>query len=184
MNHVLFKQLIRIIFHKDGNERTFAKKILDNVDRIDPLHSLFKKCLFSGSGIRRIFFAPRYAQKSKEIQEDCFSAVLPRLTAVTMVRNEHVRMHDSIRHLCALFDRVVVIDHCSDDDTSRIALGYQGVSDAEVLVLRGEDPGKYQAEYMTACANALIREAAADWIFLLMSTSFFPSTMRRTLSGY
>lgn len=137
--------------------------------------------MFPRTGAVRPFFAPRYAGGELEEQSRYRPAPppsvrqgLPKLTAVTMVRNEHSRIHDAMRHFCALFDRVVVIDHRSDDDTARIALGYNGVSDTEVIVLRGEDPGYYQSEYMTACANAMIRESATDWIFFLDVDEFLP----------
>ena len=98
----------------------------------------------------------------------------PKLTVVAMARNEADRAHDVMRHFCALFDRVVLIDHLSDDDTARIAQSYNGKNNTEVIVLRGLDTGYYQSEYMSACANALIREAATDWIFFLDFDEFLP----------
>lgn len=93
--------------------------------------------------------------------------VSPHLTVVTMARNEATRTHDALRHFCALFDRVVLFDHLSEDDTADIARGYDGVAGTQVLVVRGEDPGYYQSEYMSAAANALLAEGRTDWIFFL-----------------
>ncbi|MFU8865992.1 MAG: class I SAM-dependent methyltransferase [Rhodobacterales bacterium] len=91
----------------------------------------------------------------------------PHLTVVTMARNEAARTHDAMRHYCALFDRVVLFDHLSEDATADIARGYDGVAGTQVLVVRGEDPGYYQSEYMSAAANALLAEGRTDWIFFL-----------------
>lgn len=177
---------LRILFHANGKERAFAKKFLDYADRIDCLRSLCKKCLFPGQGARHLFFAPRYAHITEPIENE--SSLPQKLMVVAMVRNEQIRMHDFMRHVCALFDRVLIIDHCSTDDTARIALSYQGVNHTKVLVLRGEDPGYYQKEYMTACANAIIKEACAEWIFFLDIDEFLPFAnareFKRALSAY
>lgn len=93
--------------------------------------------------------------------------VAPHLTVVAMARNEAARAHDTMRHFCALFDRVVLVDHLSEDATGNIACGYNGVNDTQVVVLRAEDPGYYQSEYMSLVANALVAEGQTDWIFFL-----------------
>ncbi len=103
-----------------------------------------------------------------------FERVAPRLTVVAMARNEAQRVHDSMRHFCALFDRVVLVDHLSDDGTAEIARGYNGVANTEVTVLRGEDAGYYQSEYMSAVANALLSEGESDWIFFMDFDEFLP----------
>ena len=98
----------------------------------------------------------------------------PKLTVIAMARNEAARAHDSLRHFCALFDKVVLIDHRSNDQTAQIAARYNGVNNTEVVVLRGEDAGYYQSEYMSAVANALIAEGRSDWIFFLDLDEYLP----------
>ena len=100
--------------------------------------------------------------------------IAPHISVVAMARNEASRAHDTMRHFCALFDRVVLIDHLSDDSTADIARGYDGVAGTQVVVLRGEDPGYYQSEYMSAVANALIEEGRTDWIFFLDFDEYLP----------
>lgn len=100
--------------------------------------------------------------------------VAPHLTVVAMARNESSRANDTMRHFCAMFDRVVVIDHLSDDDTADIVRGYDGVAGTQVIVLRGEDSGYYQSEYMSAVANALLVEGRTDWLFFLDFDEFLP----------
>ena len=100
--------------------------------------------------------------------------IAPHISVVAMARNEASRAHDTMRHFCALFDRVVLIDHLSDDSTADIARGYDGVAGTQVVVLRGEDPGYYQSEYMSAVANALIAEGRTDWIFFLDFDEYLP----------
>lgn len=109
------------------------------------------------------------------------SRVAPKITVVAMARNEKRRAHDTMRHFCALFDRVLLVDHLSDDDTGAIANAYNGVNGTEVLVVRGLDKGYYQSEYMTACARALLREGGDDWIFFLDFDEFLPFRDRAEL---
>lgn len=96
-----------------------------------------------------------------------------------MARNEALRADDIMRHFCALFDQVVVIDHNSDDDTAAVVSRYDGHNDTDVVVLRGEDRGYYQSEYMSAAAKALIAEGRSDWIFFLDFDEFLPFSNAR-----
>jgi predicted O-methyltransferase YrrM len=91
----------------------------------------------------------------------------PHITVVAMARNKVSRVHDTMRHFCALFDRVVLIDHLAEERTADIAQGYNGVADTEVIVLRSQYSGCCQSEYMSAVANALLAERRTDWIFFL-----------------
>ena len=179
----------RIIFHSNGTERVIVKKILDFIDTNPYLYRIALRYLFHKSGKISLFFAPRYAKKHiNDVHQASPLSEYMQITAITMVRNEHNRIHDCMRHLCALFDRVIVIDHRSDDDTGSIALSYQGINNTEVIVLRGDDEGHYQSEYMTACVRALQQEATTDWIFLLDVDEFLPFhnalEFRQTLELY
>lgn len=102
----------------------------------------------------------------------------PRCAVVAMVRNEADRAHEVMRHFCALFDLVVVVDHMSVDDTGRIVAGYDGHGDCSVVTLRSNEPGYYQSDYMTACVRGLVDQAAADWVFLLDFDEFLPFASR------
>lgn len=102
----------------------------------------------------------------------------PRCAVVSMVRNEANRAHEIMRHLCALFDTVVVVDHLSDDDTGGIVAGYDGQGGATVITLRSNEPGYYQSDYMTACTRALVESGTVDWIFFLDFDEFLPFTSR------
>lgn len=102
----------------------------------------------------------------------------PHLTCVSMVRNESKRADDMMRHLCALFDRVVVVDHLSTDGTAEIVARYDGHATTEVVILKGSDAGYYQSEYMTAVARALLAEQRSDWIFFLDFDEILPFRSR------
>lgn len=178
-----------LLFRPDGQARAWVQKALYIVKHFPLLRKIIKKILFKKDGQVRSVFARVYTRlKAAEVApapavsleayvRSCLGGRLaapsvarrcdPKLTVVAMARNEEARAHDVMRHFCALFDRVVVIDHLSEDDTARIVMSYDGVSGTEVVVLRGLDAGYYQSEYMSACANALIRESATDWIFFL-----------------
>lgn len=179
-----------LLLRSDGQPRGFLQALFHTFQHVAPLRKCAKKIVLSKEGKPRPFFAPLYSRfKASKIEQvscnagdiaikpivpSAMDCVRPRLTVVAMARNESVRAHDMMRHFCALFDRIVLIDHMSEDDTARIALSYNGVEDTEVVVLRGEDSGYYQSEYMSACANALLREAKTDWIFFLDFDEILP----------
>jgi SAM-dependent methyltransferase len=98
----------------------------------------------------------------------------PHITVVSMARNEAGRAEETMRHFCALFDRVVIIDHLSEDHTASIVARYNGHEGTEVVLLRGEDKGYYQSEYMTAVARRLISEGQSDWVFFIDFDEYLP----------
>ena len=100
------------------------------------------------------------------------------LTCVSMFRNEELRADDMMRHLCALFDRVILIDHLSTDRTRDIVARYNGHAGTEVVILSGQDLGYYQSEYMTAAARALNAEQRSDWLFFLDFDEILPFPSR------
>lgn len=156
---VLRKIARKIIFTREGRVRTALSHVY-----------AFLKAADAAS----LSLVEDHSAEQQDYDPSISLRCMPRLTVVTMARNESARAHDTMRHFCALFDRVVLIDHLSEDDTAWIALNYNGIARTEVIVLRGEDTGYYQSEYMSACANALIREAATDWIFFLDFDEFLP----------
>lgn len=180
-----------LLFHADGRPRWWLRQAVRGVRSTPALQRIARKMLFSREGQVRVVFTRVYALlKAAEAAANAAATdsaahgqkhtptvsqrCKPKLTVVAMARNESARAHDIMRHFCALFDRIVLIDHLSEDDTARIALSYNGYADTEVIVLRGQDQGYYQSEYMTACANALIREGATDWIFFIDFDEFLP----------
>ncbi|NRA98556.1 MAG: class I SAM-dependent methyltransferase, partial [Rhodobacteraceae bacterium] len=100
------------------------------------------------------------------------------LTCVSMVRNESARADEIMRHLCALFDRVVIVDHLSEDNTAALVARYNGQNDTEVVLLKGTDAGYYQAEYMTGIARAILAEQQTDWLFFLDFDEVLPFQSR------
>jgi ubiquinone/menaquinone biosynthesis C-methylase UbiE len=105
-------------------------------------------------------------------------SVRPHLTSISMVRNEELRADDMMRHLCALFDRVVIIDHLSTDRTSEIVARYNGHNGTQVVLLKATDAGYYQSEYMSAVARALVAEQRSDWAFLIDFDEVLPFDSR------
>ncbi|MGN7715304.1 class I SAM-dependent methyltransferase [Hyphomicrobiales bacterium] len=105
-------------------------------------------------------------------------SVKPHLTCISMVRNEEVRADDMMRHLCALFDRVVIIDHLSTDRTSEIVARYNGHNGTQVVLFKATDVGYYQSEYMSAVARALVAERQSDWVFFIDFDEVLPFESR------
>jgi len=103
----------------------------------------------------------------------------PRCAVVAMVRNQADQAHAVMRHFCALFDTVVVIDRRSTDDTGRIVAGYDGHAGTTVITLRTNEADHLQSASVTACARAIVAQAAADWVFFLDFDEFLPFVSRR-----
>ncbi len=103
----------------------------------------------------------------------------PRCTVVAMARNEAYRAHATMRHFCALFDRIIVIDHLSDDDTAAIVAGYRSQGGPEIILLRSEEPGYLQSQYMTAATDAVLRSGEGNWLFYLDFDEFLPFTSKQ-----
>lgn len=107
-------------------------------------------------------------------------AMRPTLTVLTMVRNEAGLIRESMRHLCALFDRVIVIDHLSNDGTYEFLLELRKLR-GEISVLRFDEPAYYQAEIMTWSFQNLIDPTLDDWVFCLDADEFLPFASRSAL---
>lgn len=167
-----------------------CKKIIRKAKSVKILRKIGEKLIFKSNGqIRpvckrlytflKIASGPVYSEAAQTPKDQTYfpsiaQSYAPRLTVVAMAKNESARVHDIMRHFCALFDRIVLIDHLSEDDTAQIAMSYNGIGNTEVIVFRGLDKGYYQSEYMSACANALIAEKATDWLFFLDFDEFLP----------
>lgn len=195
------------------NPAAWLKALAGFIRNSPRLKKMVHPLVFSGDGQARAPFRKIYGslvqteqpacEISDSFQEDIEPAPLaddiilrrfraqanpPHLTVLAMARNEKKRSHDIMRHFCALFDRVVVVDHMSDDGTGNIVKGYDGAGNARVTVLRGTDNGHYQSQYMSALANAALEQGETDWIFLLDFDEFLPfqnaREFRRALCAY
>jgi hypothetical protein len=118
---------------------------------------------------------PEGRHRQPSIDTICFERVLrPRCAAVTMVRDEAENLPVLMRHLCAIFDNIVVLDHLSSDQTAEIAAAFDGTCGTRVIAMRSEETGMYQADYMTDCARVLIDEETSDWVFFFDADEFLP----------
>ena len=133
-------------------------------------------------GVSQAHGAPAVQPTAPKVQEARVSvartgvvaATEPRIAVVSMARNEANRAHEVMQHFCALFDRIVVIDHLSDDNTADILAGYDGIANSKVHLVRSDEPGYLQSEYMSAAAAALMASGDVDWIFFLDFDEFLP----------
>ncbi|MEM9043699.1 MAG: class I SAM-dependent methyltransferase [Pseudomonadota bacterium] len=126
----------------------------------------------------------RYAaNRSAGIPRASFeAAVSPRLAVVAMARDEEARAHEIMRHFTALFDAVVVIDHLSQDATGEIIAGYDGSNGCDVTLVRSEEAGYLQSEYMSQTCSVLIDAELFDWIFFVDFDEFLPFMNRSELN--
>lgn len=100
-----------------------------------------------------------------------------RVVAVSMVRNEADLIESFVRHHCALFDRLLVVDHGSTDRTREIldALRHEGLplDLAESRVL-----ANLQSQVLTRAMRELVRATCADHAFALDADEFLRTDRR------
>ncbi|MEO6824767.1 MAG: glycosyltransferase family 2 protein [Nitrosospira sp.] len=94
-------------------------------------------------------------------------------TLISMIRNEKGILEIFCAHASSLFDRVILIDHCSSDGTREyIRLLSEKCSNIEYYCF--DDPGYYQSELMTWTVNQLVDKEMPGWVFFLDADEFLP----------
>jgi hypothetical protein len=94
-------------------------------------------------------------------------------TLISMIRNEKDILEIFCAHASSLFDRVILIDHCSSDGTREyIRLLSEKCSNIEYYCF--DDPGYYQSELMTWTVNQLVDKEMPGWVFFLDADEFLP----------
>lgn len=96
-----------------------------------------------------------------------------KISCLAMVRNEGDIIELFCRHVSALFDDIVVIDHASEDGT-RQYLDALARSDRRFHVYEFAEPAYEQSALMTFAARTLPALVACDWLFLLDADEFLP----------
>lgn len=190
---------LRSIMHKFRKASTFhglrilTKKLLLNSRGIPHpgcvcfyhwLKSAGRPKTSPGDMLRKLDKLPQlYPMIHHEVRAYCE----PRIAVITVAHNQGQYAHDALRHFCALFDLVIVIDHMSNDDTAQIVRGYNGIEQTTVILLRAEDQDYLYSQYATSCANILLQQGSVDWIFFLDFDEFLPfsdaHTFHQALAG-
>jgi glycosyltransferase involved in cell wall biosynthesis len=103
-----------------------------------------------------------------------------RLAAVTMARNEGDIIETAIRHNLQVVDHVLVIDHCSADDTPAIvkALIAEGLP---VTLMMDTSLAFHQSRRTTEGARWLFQRQHADWVFPLDADELLKVPSREAL---
>lgn len=94
-----------------------------------------------------------------------------------MVRNEVRIIEEFCSHLNALFDRIVIVDHISNDGT-RAWLRMLAHLNPKFEVVMFDEPGYFQAEVMAWATKYVVNTAETSWIFLLDADEFLPFSSR------
>ncbi|NNE79002.1 MAG: glycosyltransferase [Silicimonas sp.] len=104
-------------------------------------------------------------------------ATRPRLGVVAMVRNEADIIRVFTAHLIALFDEIVIVDHCSDDGTAEYLAALAGENHrVECLTLK--EPSYIQSVTMTHVVRDRPQLRDVDWLFFLDADEFLPFSSR------
>ncbi len=103
-----------------------------------------------------------------------------RLAVVAMVRNEADIIRVFARHVLALFDEIVIVDHRSDDGTAEY-LAAVAEANPRVEILRLEEPSYIQSVTMTHVVRDRPQLRDADWVFFLDADEFLPFAGRHDL---
>jgi len=96
-----------------------------------------------------------------------------KISCLSMVRNEGDIIETWCRHVSALFDAIVVIDHASEDGT-REYLGQLGSGDERFHVYDFVEPAYEQSALMTFASKTLQELRESDWLFLLDADELLP----------
>ena len=105
-----------------------------------------------------------------------------KLAAVAMVRNEADIIESFVRHNLQYLDRLVVVDHNSDDGTAEILLQLQR-ENLPLTVERETILAFNQAHRLTQDARNLAVAEKPDWIFCLDADEFIRTPSRAALES-
>ena len=96
----------------------------------------------------------------------------PRILGYVMARNEWPLLGLSVMHaINSGIDRIVIIDHCSDDATSQGLRALQNFCSDKIVVYRVDDP-RYLQEATTVSAMALAGADSFDWVYVFDADEF------------
>lgn len=84
------------------------------------------------------------------------------IVAIVMLRDEADILPAWLRHMAALCDRILVVDHRSTDGSSEI-LHHVASAGVPIRVWRMEEPGHWQSDVTTELAKFAFQEGA-DWV--------------------
>lgn len=105
-----------------------------------------------------------------------------KLAAVAMVRNEADIVESFVRHNLQYLDRIVVVDHNSDDGTAGILANLQREG-LPITIERETTLAFNQAERLTDDARNLAIAHKPDWIFCLDADEFLRTPSRAALES-
>ena len=96
----------------------------------------------------------------------------PRILGYVMARNEWPLLGLSVMHaLNSGVDRIVIIDHCSNDATREGLRVLQSFCSDKIVVYRVNDP-QYLQEATTALVMALVDADSFDWVYVFDADEF------------
>ena len=96
----------------------------------------------------------------------------PRILGYVMARNEWPLLGLSVMHaLNSGVDRIVIIDHCSNDATREGLRVLQSFCSDKIVVYRVDDP-QYLQEATTALVMALVDADSFDWVYVFDADEF------------
>ena len=110
-----------------------------------------------------------------------------KLVAVTRVRNEADIIEPFVRHTCAHFHKLIVLDDGSSDDTPQILRSMRATG-LPVVIVTKESIVYDQSRYMTLLLQMAVNQFGADWVMPLDADEFIepPHNVKLTewLSGF
>lgn len=98
-------------------------------------------------------------------------------TVVSLVRNEFPQIRSFMAHAIALFDKVVVVDHMSEDGTLEELLRWKNLH-PNVKVFQYVSDMFRPSLIVSFLANHEIESGDTDWVFFLDGDEFFPFESR------
>ncbi len=94
-----------------------------------------------------------------------------KLVAISRVRNEVDIIEAFVRHHCAHFHKLIVLDDGSSDETLHILRSLQSAG-LPLVVVSEEAVGYDQSRYMTLLLHMAVNQFGADWVMPLDADEF------------
>jgi len=102
-------------------------------------------------------------------------------TLFSVVRNEFPQIRSFLAQATALFNKVVIIDHLSDDGTLEELIRWQTLY-PQIEIYKCVTPVFRQSRLLSYVANHEVRSGSADWFFFLDGDEFLPFRSREELN--
>lgn len=172
------QKLVRLVDNKDLRNRVGNQARNDFVEKFY-IENVIDGVIKTYENIKNIYledekkiFRPPYligVPKQNIARKESNGATLT--IAISIVRNEGDIISAWMSHVLALFDKVYIVDHISNDGTRQFLVELAKTHN-NIQVFSFDQPGYFQSENINYLAEIISREYPDSWIFPLDADEF------------